>query len=302
MKNSKESSTKPLRGIAALFDDFERKELFRKYLFFLGWVEIFILAFCWLYQLGDGVHDGTGTVERTFPWRLYFLVSFLAPVAITFLIGVIIVGFNKYFAEEEVVEEMVLKRKGPAPEGAEATEAGEAVADGPPAGTDGKIYKLTRLVHWVRQLPFLALLLLLGVGTVFFYNLDSLLGFLTSVGEKSVKALFISAAVLLGVASLFVLVLIILNYRLRKKSMEYQYRSTMADRFGLIILEDNTVLNSEGKLLIQGKKLKDAIPLLPAEVPAGEPGSGAREETRDESPAASSSMGPLPRTADAETT
>ncbi len=58
--------------------------------------------------------------------------------------------------------------------------------------------------------------------------------------------------------------LILLSYKLRKKSMEYQYKTEMGQRFGLLILEDNTVINSEGKLLIQGKKWKDTVALLPA--------------------------------------
>ena len=47
---------------------------------------------------------------------------------------------------------------------------------------------------------------------------------------------------------------------------QYQYKSQVAERFGLIILEDNTVLDRDGKLLVNGKKWKSAVPLLPAEV------------------------------------
>jgi len=42
--------------------------------------------------------------------------------------------------------------------------------------------------------------------------------------------------------------------------MEYRYRSEMAERFGLIILEDNTVFNNEGKLVSHGKKLASPSP------------------------------------------
>ena len=79
--------TKELRGIGALFSEVERKDLFRKYLYFLCWIELGILITCWLYQLGD-----SGSI---FPWRLYFLIAFLAPIAITFLAGTIVAGFNK---------------------------------------------------------------------------------------------------------------------------------------------------------------------------------------------------------------
>ena len=241
-----------MRGIAALFDDFERKELFRKYLFFLGWIEVLIFAVCWIYQLGDGTQDRFGPVEIPFPWKTYFLVSFLAPVAITFIIGLIVVGFNKYFAEKD--EEAEGQSPVSTPPAGVASESGD-----PP----GHIQRIQRVLAVLQQLPFLGLLLLLGLGVGLIYHLDVILSFLVSVGEQSIKILLITGAVLLGLASLFALILIVLNFQLRRKSMEYRYRSEMAERFGLIILEDNSVLNSEGKLLIAGKSFKEKHPLLP---------------------------------------
>lgn len=255
MNKSTQPSSKPLRGIAALFDDFERKELFRKYVFFLGWVEVLILGVCWLYQLGDGTSDHLGKVDIPFPWKAYFLISFLTPVAITFIIGVVVVGFNKYFGEVE-----------PAGEQTAQTESAESGED-----KSSRVYKLSKIVNWLQRLPFLALLLLLSVGSVFVYNLDTFLAFIANVGEKSVKVVLISAAVLVGIASVFAFILIILNYQLRKKSMAYQYKSDMAERFGLIILDDNTVLNKDGKLLIQGKNWKETVPLLPATTTGTDP-------------------------------
>lgn len=238
-----------LRGIAALFDGTERKELFRKYLYFLIWVEVIILVTCWLYQIGDsGTRDAAGNiVESTFPWRLYFIVAFLAPIAITFLIGLIIVGFNKYFGEPEPAAKPRVEEEGALPPGARP----------------GRIQQLNRMVTWLERLPFLGLLLLLGVAVGFFYKLDAIVTLVGNVGEKSVKIFLVSAGVLLLLLSAFALVLVVLNYRLRKRAMEYQYKSQVAERFGLIILEDNTVLNSNGKLLVNGKKWKDAVPLLP---------------------------------------
>jgi hypothetical protein len=238
------SSEKPksLRGIAALFDDMERKDLFRKYLYFLCWVELGILLTCWLYQIGDSGRDG----ESTFPWRLYFLVAFLAPVAITFLMGTVVVGFNKYFAEPEQASAEVESR----------SETAES------AGT-GRIQRLSRMVALIQRLPFLALLLLLGVGTAFFYKLNAIVWLIGSIGEKSVKILLTALIVILLLASIFALILIILNYRLRKTAMEYQYKAQIAEKFGLVILEDNTVLNSSGKLLVNGRKFGKALELLP---------------------------------------
>jgi len=70
--------------------------------------------------------------------------------------------------------------------------------------------------------------------------------------------------------------------------MEYQYRSEVAERFGLIILDDMTVLNREGHLLINGKKRKEAPLMLPEKTAASRP---------DPLPA-----GAVPKRADPETT
>ncbi len=248
MNNSTEPSKPSLHDIASLFDDFERKELFKKYLFFLGWMEVLIFAACWVYQLGSGGHDQYGPIDLPFPWKTYFLVAFLAPIAITFLIGVVIAGFNKYFSEAEQTEELSTAQK---------------PADPLTEGT-GRLATLNRVVSWVQKLPFLALLLLLAVSVALFYKLDVILAFVGNVGEKTVRIVLFFAIGLVAVISIFLLVLIVLNFKLRKKSMEYQYRSEVAERFGLIILDDMTVLNREGQLLINGKKRKEALPLLPA--------------------------------------
>jgi hypothetical protein len=246
-KPPNQSSAQSPGGVAGLFDDAERKELFRKYVYFLGWVEILILIASYLYQLGDGRYDASSAGEAGFPWRTYFYIAFITPVAITFLVGVVIVGFNKYFAEADP------NLRDP------SAAADEQVR----VETESRMRRIQGMVVWVQRLPFLALLLLLGVGSIFFYKLDAILAFLGNVGEKSVKVLLVTGAVLLVMASLFAFVLIVLNYQLRKKTMAYQYRSEMAERFGLIILDDNSVLNSEGKLLIQGRSMKESLPLLP---------------------------------------
>jgi membrane protein implicated in regulation of membrane protease activity len=248
MENQGEKSN-GLPGIAALFNDVERKEIFRKYLYFLGWVEVLLLLTCWLYQIGDSGHEGT---ETTFPWRLYFIIAFLAPVGITFLVGTIIVGFNRYFAEPEPVRR-------PAAEEMNSSFAG---------GNAGRIEQLNQLVKLVRRLPFLGLLLLIGLAVGFLYKLDVIMGTIGNIGEKSVRILLISAGIILILVSIFALILVLLNYQLRKKAMEYQYKSQVAEQFGLIILADNTVLNSKGRLLVSGRKWKNVVQQLPE--PPGE--------------------------------
>ncbi|MCU0588214.1 MAG: hypothetical protein MUF52_08670 [Syntrophobacteraceae bacterium] len=258
MKTAKQTPAGSKRGLAGLFDEGERKELFRKYIYFLGWVEVLIFIVAYLYQLGDTGVDQVGSVERGFPWKTYFFVAFIVPVAITFLLGMVIAGFNKYLADgDRDPEDAAPDSSGPSRE-----------------STVTRLERLQKVVVWVQRLPFLALLALVGLSAGFIYKLDSILSFLEMVGERSVRVLLISGAVVLGIASIFGFILIILNYQLRKQTMSYEYRSEVAERFGLIILDDHTVLNSEGKLLVQGRQWKSSVPLLSA---SSEPASGQQQ-------------------------
>jgi hypothetical protein len=267
--NKTDKPDNKLRGIAGLYTESERKEIFRKYLIFLAWVEIGIFVVCWLYQLGVDGYDRYGPVEIPFPWRVYFLLAFLTPVAITFLLGIVIVGFNKYFTDVELNAAQTA-----APFAGDKSAAGspyslyfDGVQPAAPSAGDksGNFYKLHSLVNWFQHVPFLGLLLLLGVAVGFFYKLETFLSFFASVGEQSFRILLISLSILIAIACVFGLILIFFNYRLRKTSMEYQYKSEVAERLGLIILDDNTVLNKEGKLLVKGKRSKGVVPILPEE-------------------------------------
>jgi hypothetical protein len=236
-------------GLSGLFDDSERRDLFKKYLLFLVWLEVLIFVGCWFYQLGTDGYDRFGPVDIPFPWKTYFLIAFLAPVAVTFLLGTIIVGFNKYLGSASPREDAGGQRQEPASYD-ERT---------------GKIYRLAALVQWVQRLPYLGLLLLLAGTIGLIYNLDVVIGLIGTVGETSIRVFLLSAAVILGLASFFALVFLVLNYKLKKRSMEYRYKSHVAERYGLVILDDNTVINSDGKLLIRGRKWKDAVPLITAD-------------------------------------
>lgn len=260
MNADEQKAKKTSGGVAALFDDSERKELFRKYLIFLGWLEVAIFIGCWLYQLGTDGYDRFGPVERHFPWKVYFLLAFLSPVAVTFLLGTIVVGFNRYFSGSSA----------PHPTG-EAQEERSRVSP-----EDNKSFKLAAAVAWLQKLPYLGLLILLAAAIGVVYHLDVVLRVIGQIGEQTVRVGLMAGGTVLAVACFFALVFLILNYKLRKRSMEYHYKSQVAERYGLVILEDNTVLNRDGKLLVRGKKWKDAVPLLDV-TPEGSARTSAQE-------------------------
>jgi hypothetical protein len=75
-------------GLASLFDGVELKSFFINYLWFIVAVEILIFLVSFLGNLGPD--------KGPFPWKFYFYVSFITPVAITFLLGVFILAFNQF--------------------------------------------------------------------------------------------------------------------------------------------------------------------------------------------------------------
>ncbi|OIP92108.1 MAG: hypothetical protein AUK55_09970 [Syntrophobacteraceae bacterium CG2_30_61_12] len=271
MYASTKSNAADAQGLSGLFDDGERKALFRKYLFFLGWLEALIFVMCWFYQLGTDGYDRFGPIEVPFPWKAYFLVAFLAPVAITFLIGVVIVGFNRYLGKTDGATQSVAHSGAPSNGDGARTDVAAAA---------GRVDKVVGLARWLEKLPYLALLLLLGAAIGIIYHLDVVMGFIGAVGEKTIKAITIGAAALLAVLALLAFILLLFNYKLRKQAMDYRYRTQVAERFGLVILDDNTVLNHAGQLLIRGRKWKDSVPLLTAE--AGTPKPAAPQPVEPE--------------------
>ena len=173
MNAASEKSPKGLRGIAALYDDMERKNIFRKYLYFLGWVELGILLTCWLYQIGDSGQDVSpsfhgGYTFSSLSWPPSRSLSCWAPSLS------VSTGISQNPEQAEPVE----------PE----FEAGEN------AGA-GKIQQLSRMVALVQKLPFLALLLLLGLSVAFLYKLDVIGTLIGNVGERSVRIVLTSLGV-----------------------------------------------------------------------------------------------------------
>ena len=84
------------KGIASLFDKEELKKFFKNYLILIAIAETFVFFVSFVSQLGP---DNT-----PFPWESYFFAAFIIPIAITFLLGVCIMGFNTYLFGEESEE------------------------------------------------------------------------------------------------------------------------------------------------------------------------------------------------------
>jgi len=242
-----ESSRKKQRGVATLFDTGELKKYFKNYLILIGIAELFIFFVSFVGQLGpDNV---------PFPWRSYFFAAFIIPIAITFILGLCIMGFNSYLYGDTPVPD------------------NNVIAFPQDAQQKGYLYKFQVLLYSIRQIPLLLGLILLGLCAGIIYKIDDIMLFIGHAGEKTAQYLLLALAVLLAVAAVFIIIWMVLNYKLRKKSMAYQYRyrSDVVQHTGLIILDDQTVLDNEGNLMThgvtpsiaQGKNNLALLPKLP---------------------------------------
>ncbi|BCR03301.1 hypothetical protein DESUT3_03700 [Desulfuromonas versatilis] len=226
MTDSKDSK---LRGVASLYSSEELKKFIGNYLLMMGIVEGFIFFVCWVSHLAGQ--------DAPFPWKFYLIASFIAPVAITFIFGIIVVGFNKYMFDRKLSEEAPTREL-----------SAEEVKP-------KWVRRFEMVLHSLRQVPFLLALLLLVVSAGIIYNLDIITAYIANAGEKAAQYLFISLAVVLGVAFVTALVWMSLSYNLRKRRQDYlfQYRRDVMERLGLVILEDETVIDRDGRVVSEGK-------------------------------------------------
>jgi hypothetical protein len=229
-------------GLASLFAPEQLRGYFLNYIYFIIGVEIFIFLVSFMSHLGPG--------KGPFPWKFYFYVALIIPVAITFLLGLFIMAFNRFiFGQGQAPDEAGFGRG----------EEGESKS---------RILKFGSLIRTLTHVPFVPTLFVIVLGAAFVYKFDDIFRFILQAGEKTVTYLLIGAAVLLGAGIIIAIMWVISNYKLNKRHMEheYQYRKDVMNTMGFLILDDNMVINKEGKLIAAQPEL----PLL--EGSATEPG------------------------------
>jgi len=226
------------KGLASLYSDAELRKFIANYLILLGVTEGLIFFFCWVQYLAAR--------QLEFPWKAYLIAAFLTPVAISFLLGLTVYGFNRYLYGREL----------PHDAGAERTPA---------------INRFDEAIQSLQQVPFLMTLLLLVLGGGVIYKLDAIVAYLSRAGEQALEYLLWGLAAGGGVTTVVALVWLILSYRLRCRRLDYlqQYRTQVLERTGLILLEDETVIDREGKVIerqpgmIEAAPRSDELTLLP---------------------------------------
>ncbi len=225
-----ESDNNEFKGISTLFDKYELKKFIGYYIGLIFLLEVAIFASCFLCQLEP--------VNLPFPWKYYFLASFLVPIAITFLLGLFVTAFNLFIF------------------GHSAPQSVDPASSDKNKEQNSYLNRINASLTLVRQVPFLLALLLLGIGSIIFSQLDTLIIFLGKIGVKAVEYGLIILGVIFAVAVVFALIWVVMKYKLEKMKYDYQYKQEAMSHLGLLVIDKNTVINHEGKVIAQNKEKK----------------------------------------------
>ncbi|MBF0101874.1 MAG: hypothetical protein HQK77_13300 [Desulfobacterales bacterium] len=211
------------KGVALLFDHEEIKTLFKHYLSLIGIIEVFVFFVSFIHQLGPE--------NVPFPWKTYAFASFIIPIAMTFLLCIFIMAFNKYLFSESDIS--------------------IATIDNETDIKDMPFQKLTFFFNVINRMPFMLLLFLIGISALIVYKLDVIFFFIARAGEKTLLYLLMGGGVVVVVISFFVFFWLFLNYRLRKQNMEYKFRyqQEAMKELGLFLVNDHTMIDQKGNVI-----------------------------------------------------
>lgn len=221
-KQPEEQNAK-VSGLAATFSSEEVKKLFFSYLITILSIEGLILFFSYINLLA--------TDSSAFPWKPYLFATFIAPIATTFIFGLILLTFNRFFFNESPV----------------------AVEN---QGLNAHGFSFNRVDFFfqtVHRLPILFSMFLLIVATVLAYKLDVIVLYMAQVGVSTARYLFFTLIGVLAVTAVGIAIWMILSYRLRQKSLltGHQYRMQLMEQFEMVLLDDGTMINKKGDVVYQ---------------------------------------------------
>jgi hypothetical protein len=181
------------------YDPLEKRYVFNNFLIIVALVETLILVFTLIWQMDEGMFTGEVKVIP-FPWKEYLAAAFAAPIALVFLFGFIVRGFEVISGQD---------------------------GSGDPE-RDRLRKRARRRLFWGLTALAAGFLLLWGAFG---------LGFIA----EAVKALGLGGAylliALLALALLYFPLRLLLRYRLEKKALEYRYLLTLAERYGVVLVD-----------------------------------------------------------------
>ena len=223
----KQNSEKKRVGIASLLEKTEIKEYFDTLFILVLGIEFVVFVAHFIGSIGPD--------NGVFPWKQYFFVSFIAPIVLVFLVGLVIIGFNFYIFGNDDIAEM--------PDLPET-----------PGKEKSLRYSAKNFILFMNQVPVLAGLFVIGLASVVLFKLDTILRVVGHVGERTAFYMFIMLCVVVAGAVFFLLFWLFWKYRLHKLEIErrWEFKKRVMEKSGFIILENNTVLNEQGQVLTQG--------------------------------------------------
>jgi hypothetical protein len=185
------------------YDPLEKRYVFNSFLVVVGLVEVLILVFTLIWQMDEGIFSDQVRVIP-FPWKEYLLAAFTAPIALMFLFGLVMQGFERF--------------------------GGEAAAAPAEGGKRG------RMAGWGRGRYLLGLAALMAF-IVFLFQGRAVFALLTA----GIKGLGLAGSylliALLSLGALYLSLRLFLRYRLQRQAMEYQYLLTLAARHGVVVVD-----------------------------------------------------------------
>lgn len=185
------------------YDPLDRRYLFNSFLVVVALVEVLILVFTLIWQMDEGLLGGPVQVVP-FPWKEYLLVAFAAPIALVFLFGVIVRGFQAMAPAEQP----------------------DAIPEGAPRK---KIFR-RRLWFFLGAPALLALVAFFLFGGQILAALGWLFKGLGLGGTYLLTALLV-------LGCLYFPLRLFLNYRLQKKALELRYLQYLAERHGVVMTD-----------------------------------------------------------------
>ncbi len=221
----KERGVKSKIGIASILEKTEIKEYFDTLFLLTAGIEFVILIAHFIGSIGPE--------KGPFPWKQYFFVSFLAPIVLMFIVGLIIIGFNYYLYGSQQT----------------AFDLEESSFVGTKMKRFGHSFRF--LFSIIQQVPVLAGLFILGISSIVLFKFDAILRVLGHIGEKTAFYLFILLCVIVSGILIFLLLWLFWQFKLHKYQIQrqWEYKQKVIETSGLIILDNNVVFNQDGKII-----------------------------------------------------
>jgi hypothetical protein len=216
------------------WDPLERRYIFNSFLIVVVLVEILIFVVTLIWQIDEGVLGGP-VKAIPFPWKEYLFTAFAAPLVLLFLFGVIVRGFQAF--------------------GPEAAAGTDQPRHGKPARWRH------RFQFFMGLAAFLGLLILWLFGPQLLALMNQ---FFKTLGLGGTYLL----VALVALAALYLPLRLILNYRLQRKALEYQYLEYLAERHGVVLRDPKELTSLENLELDDKTSPAGEQPRLPLSPPS----------------------------------